>query len=104
MSDAEVLFHQIVQGLPDAKSGKMFGALCIKAPNGKAAAMFYQNHMVFKLRPDDEKEVMSLDGAHIFDPMGGRPMRGWVQLPFEYAARWPELAGKALDYVRSLEK
>ena len=49
MTREEELFHQIATGLPEAKGSKMFGALCIKAPNGKASAMFYKEDMVFKL-------------------------------------------------------
>lgn len=101
---AEELFHRIARDIPDAKESKMFGALCIKAPNGKAAAMFYDNCMVFKLRDEDEHEAVNLDGAHVFDPMGNRPMRGWIQVPYAHADRWPELAEKSMEYVRTLQK
>jgi hypothetical protein len=101
---AEERFHEIARELPEGKEGKMFGALCIKAPNGKAAVIFSRDHMVFKLPEPELGEVLSLDGASEFDPMGGRPMRGWVQLPFEYADRWPSLAKQAVDYVKTLEK
>lgn len=100
MTKAEAYFHEIAAGLPDAKEGKMFGALCIKAPNGKAAAMFKGDAMIFKLPAEAEREVLSLDGTGIFDPMGGRPMRGWVEVPFVYAERWPDWARQALAYVR----
>src|ERR1700756_2910200 len=100
MSESEELFHQIAMGLPDAKESKMFGALCIKAPNGKASAMFYKEDMVFKLAGEPLKEALSLDGAKLFDPMGNRPMGGWVQLPYVYADRWPEIAKISFAQVR----
>jgi len=92
MTKAEELFHRIATELPDAKESKMFGALCIKAPNGKASAMFYNDDMVFKLSGAPLSETLSLDGAKLFDPMGTRPMGGWVQLPFAYQSKWLEIA------------
>ena len=104
MTEPEKLFHQIAAELPDAKESKMFGALCIKAPNGKASAMFYKDEMVFKLSGDPLSETLSLDGARLFNPMGNRQMGGWVQLPFSYADKWFEIAEKAHEQVKELKK
>lgn len=104
MTKAEELFHKIASEIPEAKESKMFGALCIKAPNGKAGAMFKNDSMIFKLDKKEEKEAMSLDGAKVFDPMGGRPMNGWYELSYAHAGRWPEFARKAMEYVKKIEK
>lgn len=104
MSDAETLYHTIADTLPKGKKSKMFGALCVKAPNGKAAVMFWKDYMVFKLRGEAEQEALSLDGVHYFSPMGDRIMNGWVQVPYDYAAKWPAFAEAAMDYVKTLEK
>lgn len=104
MTKAEKLFHQIAAQLPEAKESKMFGALCIKAPNGKASAMFYKEDVVFKLDGEPLKSALSLDGAKLFDPMGGRPMGGWVQLPYDYADKWPEIAEISYQQVKLLKK
>lgn len=98
------LYHQIGDTLPDAKKGKMFGSECLKAPNGKALAIFYKGDMVFKLRGEAYDEAMALDGADLFNPMGKRPMGGWVQLPYHYAEQWPHFAEKAIEYVRTIKK
>lgn len=98
----EEKYMEIANGLTDAKQGKMFGALCLKAANGKALAMFYKDHMVFKLDGEAYDEAMSLDGASLFDPMGGRPMKAWVQVPFDYAAQWEGFMRSALEFVREL--
>src|SRR5579863_4207196 len=103
MTDAEELFHHIAAELPDAKESKMFGALCIKAPNGKASAMFYKGDIIFKLDGESLKNVLSWDGAKLFDPMGGRPMNGWVQLSYSYADKWPEIAKTSYDQVKLLK-
>jgi len=104
MSPAETLYHQIATELPDAKESKMFGAKCLKAPNGKALAMYWKDCMVFKLTGDAADEALSLDGAHLFNPMDDRPMNGWIQVPFDYADRWKEMAEEALAYVREIKK
>ena len=104
MTPAEELFHKIATEIPDAKEGKMFGALCIKAPNGKAGILFKNNRVAFKLEEPNLSETLSLDGAQIFSPADGRPMNGWVELPFEYSEKWPELAQKAMAYVKTLKK
>ena len=102
MTKEEELYHKIAGEIPDAKEGKMFGALCIKAPNGKAAAMFYKNDMVFKLTGEPEKEARSLDGSKTFEPMEGRPMNGWIQLSYDYKDRWKEFAEASMEYVKTL--
>ena len=102
MTKAEELFHKIASELPDAKESKMFGAMCIKAPNGKAAVMFKDDQMIFKLEGDVEKEALKLTGAKIFDPMGGRPMTGWVQLPESHSAKWKKFAVIAMDKVKTI--
>lgn len=104
MTKAEELFHHIAAQLPDAKESKMFGALCIKAANGKASAMFYKEDMVFKLDGEPLKVALSLDGAKLFDPMGGRPMGGWVQLSYDYADKWPEIGKTSYEQVKLLKK
>ena len=71
------------------KSGKMFGMPCLKLNgNGKAFAGFYKGAMVFKLTGSQHSEALQLSGAYLFDPMGGRPMKEWVEVPVEHASHW----------------
>jgi hypothetical protein len=104
MSEGELLFHKIAAEIPGAIESKMFGALCIKAQNGKAGVMFWKEDMIFKLPPDFEKEILTLEGAKPFDPMGGRPMGGWVQLSNEQSDKWRYYAGVAMEFVSKIEK
>lgn len=104
MSPAEKLYHEIAAELPDATESKMFGAKCLKAPNGKALAMFWKGCMIFKLRGEAAEEALSLDGAQVFTPMDNRPMNGWIQVSFDYAERWKGLTEEALAYVREIKK
>ena len=76
----------------EAIRGQMFGMPCLKI-NGKVFAGFYQEAMVFKLRGEAHAQALALPGALLFDPSGrGRPMKAWVIIPAEYAARWGEFA------------
>src|SRR5438876_10682536 len=78
--------------------GQMIGMPAIKA-DGKLIGGFARSEgaMVFKL-PDEgvRAEALALEGAHLFDPAGGRPMKEWVVVPSAHEARWPGLAETAL--------
>ncbi|MBK0402118.1 hypothetical protein I5M27_03925 [Adhaeribacter sp. BT258] len=102
MTPAEELYHKIATQTPDATQGKMFGALCLKAPNNKAGVLFKNDSIAFKLEESLLNETLSLDGAQIFEPADGRPMNGWVQVPYSYSEKWPELAQKAMEFVKTL--
>jgi hypothetical protein len=48
------------------------------------------------------EEALSLDGSNLFDPSGKkRPMKEWVQVPFDYKDKWEKFAKIAMDYVKS---
>jgi hypothetical protein len=102
MDKSEELYHKIAAGIPDGTESKMFGALCIKAPNGKAGVMFHSGDMIFKLEGNLQEEALALKGAKIFSP-GGRPMNGWVQVPAAHSAKWKKYAEQAMEYVKTIE-
>lgn len=98
MKEQEQLYLEIGQKLKGEQS-QMFGKPCFKV-NGKAFISFFQDDMVFKLTGDVHKEALSLDGAQLFDPSGKkRPMKEWVQVPYEYKEYWPKFAKAATKYV-----
>lgn len=98
----EEKYQEVTANISDTKAGKMFGALCIKTPNGKAACMYHKGNMVFKLKGDDAAVAASLDGAQTFEPSPGKKMNGWIQVPFDYAGRWAEFAQASVAYVKNL--
>jgi hypothetical protein len=104
MSNAEECYHTIVAQIHDASPSKMFGTLCAKTPNGKAAVMYWKEAMVFKLTGDDEKEALAYDGASVFEPSDGRKMNGWIVLPYDYKDKWAYFAEKSVAYVKELKK
>ena len=103
MTKSEELFHTIASGIPDTKEGKMFGALCIKAANGKAGVMFWNDDMIFKLSGAHEQEALALKGAKVFLPMDGRPMNGWIHIPSTHSIEWMKFADVAMDAVKKIE-
>lgn len=103
MTKAEERYHEIAASLPDAKEGKMFGALCVKMANGKAALLFKNDTIVFKLTGEQEANALKLAGAQVFDPRGGHPMNGWIEVPYKHVKKWPELAQQAAAYVSAIE-
>ena len=103
MTKNEELFHKIAAAIPDTTEGKMFGALCIKALNGKAGVMFWREDMIFKLDGDMLDKALAIPGAKLFDPMGGRPMNGWVQVPNVHSAKWKKYALTAMSGVGKID-
>ena len=102
LTDAEQKYISVGESLHEVQLSKMFGKPCLKI-DGKAFASYHDRCMVFKLRGDDHTEALSLDGSQLFDPTGkNRPMREWVQVPFDYADRWAAFARAAQAYVREL--
>ncbi len=103
MAKALETLAKIAEEIPGAKLSKMFGADCIKAPNGKAVCMVWKEDMVFKLTGDDEKEAMKIKGAHVFSPMEGRAMGGWIQIPAAHQKLWLDLAKKSMTLVSKIK-
>lgn len=104
MTKAEELYHQIADDIPEVKEGKMFGALCLKTPNGKAAVMFWKEHMVFRLTKEDQEQALKLDGAKVFAPMENRPMNGWIQVPYKHHEQWKQLTIQSVAVAKAIKK
>lgn len=93
-------YEAIGLAMPGAIAGQLFGKPCFKI-NGKAFICFFREEMVFKLSGAQHRSALSLEGSSLFDPSGkGRPMKEWVQVPFQHQDHWAEYARAALDYVK----
>ncbi len=104
MEAAQNLFEQIGLQIKNAKQSQMFGKPCFKI-NGKAFICFFQSEMVFKLTGKIHSKALNLKGAQLFDPSGKkRPMKEWIQVPFEHHETWMNLALEAKEYVDSMNK
>lgn len=91
-------FDQLVDELKgelDIVGTSMFGMPSIKRRDGKAFAGLYGEDMVFKLEGEPHAAALALEGSHLFEPMAGRPMKNWVQVPPSHETQWADLARKA---------
>ncbi len=102
MTKEETLFHSIARGMPDVTVGKTFGALCIKTPAGKSGVVLWKNDLIVKLEGEMKQMALALHGAQLFDPMGGRPMKEWVQIPAAHSDKWKLFSTEAMEYVRNI--
>lgn len=101
MLAAQELYFAIGNKLPEVISGKLFGKPCFKI-NGKAFVCFFENEMVFKITGETHQQTLSLANAKLFDPSGkGRPMKEWVQVPYQHQQQWENLAKATLNYALS---
>lgn len=99
MSDAEVKFFEVGDLIEGAEVSQMFGKKSYKTA-GKAFICLFQDCMVFKLLGDQHTAALALNGSELFDPSGkGRPMKEWVQVPYEHHELWQQLAAAAHAYV-----
>ena len=106
MTKAEELFHTITREVPEAIEGKLFGAMCIKLKNGKTAATFWKDCMVFKLDEKEQKEALRLEGSkiasHLYAPE--KPMKGWISIPFKHSHKWADFTKLAIEFVKTIKK
>ncbi len=99
MTKEEQYFIETGSEIQDAIKSQMFGKPCFKIEK-KAFVCFFKNCMVFKLNGEYHQEALSFDGSELFDPSEkNRPMKEWVQVPFEYKEKWKKFAEKSSEYV-----
>lgn len=93
-----VRFDAVVAELKDELDivvASMFGMASLKRRDGKAFAGLFGQDMVFKLTGDAHAQALALGGAHLLEPMAGRPMKSWVQVPPTHESQWADLARQA---------
>lgn len=74
------LFNNATRGMSAAEPRKMFGYPAVFA-NGYMFAGLFQQDMFLRLSDADRASFRSEYGARLFEPMPGRPMRGYVLVP-----------------------
>jgi TfoX/Sxy family transcriptional regulator of competence genes len=97
------LFERVVPAEPDVKRRKMFGWPSAVV-GGNMFAALHRDAFVLRLAPDDLRELEGL-GGRPFEPMPGRPMRGYLVVPETVLADEAALSawvGRALTFGRSL--
>src|ERR1700730_2643731 len=98
------LFASVIPG-PPVIQRKMFGYPA-GFINGNMFMGLFQGNMILRLSESHREEFLKVDGAKIFEPMPGRPMREYVAVPPLVMADKKKLASwvsRALDYGTSLK-
>lgn len=103
--DWETLVHEVTVRHPGIRQSSMFGDPCLEGESGKViASRGLGAGLAVKLTDPAaraaalalEGTALALEGATLFDPAGGRPMREWVLVPEAHAARWLALVEQAI--------
>jgi len=74
--------------------------------NGNMFMSLFQESMILRLSESHREEFLKVEGAKIFEPMPGRPMREYVAVPPRVMENKKELASwvsRALEYGESLK-
>jgi len=101
MTKSESAYESVAKALAGKRgvaASTMFGMPTLKV-RGKAFAGLNDDAMIFKLTGAQHAAALALRGAKLFEPMTGRQMKEWVQVPAAHASEWETLAERARDYV-----
>jgi hypothetical protein len=82
-------------------AGTMFGSRGLRTGT-KFFAIWWREQVVVKLPATRLDEVVAAGSGTPFEPMEGRPMKGWVVLTPD--ADWPALAQEARAFVESQQR
>ncbi len=103
--DLVELLHEVIPTGETAVSFRpMFGGPCYWA-GGNMFAAVHQESMFVRLGEDDRAALLAHPGAHLFEPMAGRPMREYVVFPDDMLADREALRGwlaRGLAYAAAL--
>ena len=93
----EKVLHAMLEGVPGAKPGKMFGYPAYKV-NGKLAVGLYDTGIVAKVGPKRAKELVGQSGIEVFEPMAGRAWKDWILMTGNFE-KHRALFEEAVQYV-----
>jgi len=97
-------FEQAASGLTGVELRKMFGYPAAFL-GGNMFTGLHEDHLILRLSEADRALLLRVNGARIFEPMPGRPMREYVVLPESILSSPPKLVewmNRAHAYARTL--
>lgn len=105
MNDSALLFNTITDNLStsynEVSSGKMMSSPGIKYKT-KVFAFYFGNQMVFRLGKSFDPESEGITQFSYLSPFKNKPpLKGWLEVPFIYHRKWPDLAEQALEKIKS---
>lgn len=102
--DLIALFHAALPDDPRVERRKMFGHPCAFV-GGNLFTGLHQENVIVRLAEKDRLAAIGKQGARLFEPMSGRPMREYIVLPKAALADREALAAwlqRGLSYAVSL--
>ena len=97
-------FSEAVKTIPGVEIRKMFGYPCAFL-NGQMLTGVFADRIMVRFSEEDRRELLSVPGARPFEPVPGRTMREYLEIPAQVMesaaelARWME---RGLRYVKTL--
>ena len=78
-------FDAAAARFPEAERRKMFGYPALFVGGNLVTGLFAQTWMI-RLSHDDREALLAMPGAAPFEPMAGKPMKGYATLPDDVVA------------------
>ena len=78
-------FDATAARFPEAERRKMFGYPALFVGGNLVTGLFAQRWMI-RLPDDDREALLAVPGASPFEPMAGKPMKGYATLPDDVVA------------------
>jgi len=97
-------FGKVIADVPQAEPRKMFGYPCAFV-NGQMLCGVFADRLMLRLSDEDRAKFLKLPGARPFEPMPGRAMKEYVEVPPELMNSEAELKRwlkRGLTYVQTL--
>lgn len=97
-------FEALVASRPELQPRKMFGYPAAFV-GGNLTTSLHEDRWIVRLPDEARTELLAIDGAAPFEPMPGRPMKGYVVVPPAVLADADALGAwveRAIAYVRTL--
>ncbi len=96
-------FSEVVPHDPRIERRKMFGYPAAFVA-GNLFMGLHQEALILRLSDEDRASFLKIDGASVFEPMPGRPMREYVVVPPSMIDRAPLVSWirRSLQYVASI--
>jgi len=97
-------YEAVAPEAPLAERRQMFGYPCAFV-NGNMFMGLYEDSMMLRLSDADRAEMLAKPGARLFEPMSGRPMKEYVQVPAPLLDNRKALqswVARSLSYASSL--
>jgi TfoX/Sxy family transcriptional regulator of competence genes len=97
-------FLEIASSHPEAATRKMFGQPAAFV-NGQMCFGVFGDELFLRLGENDRLKAESIPGAHLFEPMPGRPMREYVVFPpklWEDRPAFEDWVKRSISYANAL--